>query len=214
MDELKALEQLRSSVPDPSSESKEHLWNQLQAEMNAPGRSRIDRPKRLSRAVKRIFAGLLVLTAVTLSPIGPAVADRFDGLLEFDDSGPPPTPRDRYVINRTNEEIQRLFEDRRATGTPAERFQISSALISAVAEEGSIAAGGGPGSVTISTATPLKGFSPPEIEELCARIDREIELRDLPENWTCELEGMIQSGQLPPGRYTKAKFDRLRRSGQ
>lgn len=209
MDELKALQALRTDVPEPETGPKEKLRAQLLSEMESPEWEDGARKSRLPRNLKLLFAGIILIGALALSPAGPAIADRLDGLLGLDDSGPAPTERDRAALKIMNGKLEEAQNGPRPEGTPLERRKMSSALMTAIAEETSLAAGGGPVSVTINSRFPLGNLNPEQAERLCDKIDRYLKSKRMPPDRYCDLEAKVQSGEIPPGTFSASQIDEL-----
>lgn len=206
MDELKALSQMRSDLPptDPESRQKLWLWLQQQAE-EGHSTDGASRAKRL-RAIRSSFVGLVILGALALSPVGPAVADRVSDLLGGERT------QSRQEINEIEESIRSLSPTDLPRGlSPQERHEASAERIQAIIDEVAKRPGGiekaapyPPGVIIRIQPNPLDGQNLKEYDAFCEKVTER-----LPNNRTCALNRMVQSGKLPPGDYTRAQIDRI-----
>ncbi|MDQ5894846.1 MAG: hypothetical protein QG596_1107 [Actinomycetota bacterium] len=206
MDELKALKQMRSGLPQAELESKEKLWLRLQqeAEIGKSGYGR-SRARRL-RAIRGFIVGLVLLGGVALSPAGPAVADKVSDLLGGD------MTQSRQEINEIDDKIRSLSPTDLPPGlSPQERHEAGAARIQAIIDEVAKRPGGiekaspyPPGVVIRIKPNPLQGQNLQQYDEFCERVAER-----LPNSRSCDLNRMVQAGQLPPGDYTQAQIDRI-----
>jgi len=114
-------------------------------------------------------------------------------------------------------EMRAYFENRpKPEGTYEERTKVMSAALDKIAQKASIATSGEsepielpPGVVIRVSPEPLAGIDREKDAAFCAKVAKELAARGLPEDHTCDLQDMVQDGELPPGDYTQAQIDRL-----
>lgn len=198
MDELDVLKQMRSNLPGPQPEAKERLWLRLQEESSSK------RPN-TTRNVRGFLAGLFLLAVLAVSPVGTAVADRVSELLGGDDYS-----QSRQLAPQIDEAIQAIRPSNDPSLTPAERFELGNQKIQAavrgVQEEAGVSPEPAlpPGVVTRLKASPLNGLNLDEYRAFCAKV-----AKLAPNDHSCELNFMVQNGEIRPGNYTQAQIDEI-----
>lgn len=206
MDELRALSQMRSDLPPADLESKEKLWLRLQEQTKkCPSDDERSRTRRL-RAIQGLFVGLVLVGALALSPAGPALADRVAEILGVDKT------QSYREINEINNRIKSLSPSDLPPGlSPQDRHEAGADRIQAMIDEVAERPGGiekaapyPPGVVIRIQPNPLEGQNMRQYDAFCEQVAER-----MPNNHSCDLNRMVQAGELPPGDYTKAQINRI-----
>jgi len=201
MDELDALREIRAGQPQVSPKVKDRNRLLLRQEIELRSSDSKDSWLRAPRGVAAMLSGLVLLAGIAFSPAGSALADHLGDLIGRD--------RDEAAISRANEQLREVSGANFPGVSREERRRLTTEQMLGIANNAAEAAGGGevilPEGVDVRVSPrPLDGIDPDVYANFCERV-----AVTHPNDQSCQINYMAQSGELPPGDYTQEEIDRI-----